>query len=275
MIIAINFADDNFRRAQELNTKTAYTHGKVDKVIEYSPEDIDDNFKKSNEQVFKYNRGYGLWIWKPYFIVKTLKEINYGDYLFYCDSGAYYVNNVQYLINCMEEKNQDIMCFELPLISKQWTKTETFEFMEANNEEHKNSNQILSGYILIKKSDFSVKFFDEFLNECCDEKKVSYKNFDDNIKNDLDFIAHREDQSILSILYTKYNLEAFRDPSQFGDRPWEYCGDGRIIRFKKYENSKYPRIIMSQRKASIKKFKIKEKIKDILLKIKLAKYRTV
>ena len=45
MILGINYANDNFRKAQRLNTKTAYKNG-VDKVIEYRPTDIDEAFKE-------------------------------------------------------------------------------------------------------------------------------------------------------------------------------------------------------------------------------------
>ena len=31
----------------------------------------------------KKERGYGYWIWKPYFILKVFKEIKYGDIINY------------------------------------------------------------------------------------------------------------------------------------------------------------------------------------------------
>lgn len=275
MIVAINYADEKFRNAQKYNTKTAYRKGKVDKVIEYSPNDIDDEFIENNKSIFKHKRGSGLWLWKPYFIIKALREINNGDYLFYCDSGSYYINRIELLVKCMEKSNQEIMVFELPLISKQWTKTETFEFMNCNTAEIKNSNQILAGYILIKKTSDTVKFFDQFLLACCNEENISYNKFNKEIKNDIDFIEHREDQSILTILCRKNNIIPFRDVSQYGDRPWEYVSSGRLIKYNKYDNSNYPRIIMSQRKTNLYKFKLKEFFKDILLKFNIIIYREI
>lgn len=267
MIFAINYADENFKLQQKYNTKTAYKMGKVDKVIEYGPSDIDDEFIKSNKSIFNYSRGAGLWLWKPYFVLKTLRELSEGDYLFYCDSGSYYINKVQHLIDCMELNKQEIMVYGLPLISNQWTKRETFVFLECDYTKYTEDNQILATYFLIKKTDQTIKFFEEFLKCCCDEKSISYRIFDESIINDKDFIAHREDQSIFSILCKKNNLQVFREPSQFGDRPWEYRQTGFIYRPRVYKNSNYPQIICSYRKENIKKFKLKEFIKHKLFKL--------
>ena len=97
MIYAVNFADESFQIQRAFNTKTAYSKGQVAKVFEFSPSDIEDSFLEKNKNIFSYERGHGLWIWKPYFILKALQEINEGDYLFYCDAGTFFVNKVQFL----------------------------------------------------------------------------------------------------------------------------------------------------------------------------------
>jgi hypothetical protein len=118
----LNFADNNFRKSQIYNSYTAIKFGNFDKVFEFSPKDIDVNFKNKYSKIFSYKRGYGLWLWKPYFILKTLKELNDGDYLFYCDSGAYFLNDIDYLIRLSIDNNQSIIGFDLPLIERQFTK---------------------------------------------------------------------------------------------------------------------------------------------------------
>lgn len=273
MIIAINYADENFRKAQKFNTKTAYKKGKVDKVIEYSPKDIDKRFYEDHKNILSEKRGGGYWLWKPYIVVKTLEEISEGDYLFYCDSGAYYINNIKYLINDMEKMNTDIMVFELPLIEKQWTKNELFNLMECVEEEYKESNQILGTYFLIKKSDYSMKFFEKYLKYACIEDVLNDK-YDEELQCE-DFIDHRHDQSLLSLLSKKEKLRPFRDPSQFGIRPWEYAGESRLIRYKRYKNSNYPKIILSQRRVNIMKFRIKESIRSVLLKCGLTQHARI
>ena len=89
-IIAINYADDNFTDAQKLNTWTAKHLGRASRVIEYGPKDMDEVFWESNKDILSRSRGGGYWLWKPYFIARTLRLLQEGDYLVYCDAGIYY-----------------------------------------------------------------------------------------------------------------------------------------------------------------------------------------
>ncbi len=269
MKIIINFSDENFIEAQNLNTKTAYKYGGADKVISYSPNDIDMEFFKKNKKILTQSRGGGYWLWKPYFIKRTLEEIDYGDYLFYCDSGACFCSNIDYLIGCLESYKQDILCFEIPLIEKQWTKRDCFILMDCDYEEYTDTNQRIATYMLIKKSKKSMNFIEDYLKYSCDEKILTDLDNTLNKENYEGFIEHRHDQSIFSLLTKKYGFEGFREPSQYGDRPWEYFKNNRFYNQKVYENSKYPRILLSYRKADIKRFKRRERIKDVLQKFRL------
>lgn len=265
MIIAINYADNNFREAQILNTRTAYKKGKVDNVIEYSPKDIDKKFFEENKEVLLQKRGGGFWLWKPYIILKTINRMNEGDYLIYCDSGAAYINNVKYLIEDLNKSKQDIMVFDLPLIEKQWTKAKTFEYLNCNNEKYKESNQILATYMIIKVSKISKAFIELYL-KCCLNKEILIDNIDN--ENEY-FIDHRHDQSIFSLLCKKNNIVPFRDPSQYGIRPWEYMGNGRLYNKKIYKNSNYPQILVSFRKDNGKIYLIKDRVKYLMTKLSL------
>lgn len=276
MILAINYTDSKFEKQRKVNTETAYSKGKVDKVIEYSPQDLDYTFTEKHKKLFSYKRGGGLWIWKPYIILKALDELQEGDYLFYCDAGAYYVNKVQYLIDVLNETNQPIMGFRLPLLARQFTKKECYVLMNCLEQ---GENQILSGYLLFKKDDFCINFVKEWLKYASDERISSPKHLCPEIEEFDDFRAHREDQSIVSNLYYKYNLIPFRDPSQFGDRPWEYIWIPPFNWSKPWKYnpknddteriSRYPRIVVSCRKSDPFIYKIKEGFKSFFYKIGL------
>lgn len=266
MIYVINYADDKFEKNRRFSTKTAYSKGKADKVIEFSPNDIDDDFRERNKHIFAYERGAGLWIWKPYIILKTLEQINDGDYLFYCDAGAIFVNKIQHLFDCMEREKQSVMIFELPLLSRQFTKKESFILMEFDDFE---INQCAASYLLMKKNIFTISFIKEWLYYMQDERIVSPKHFLSDVEEFPDFYAHREDQSVLTILTKKYNLPVFRDPSDFGDRPWQYASKDWSYVPKVYTNSNYPKILISNRKTNPYVYLIKERLKTILNKIGL------
>lgn len=266
MIYVVNYSDHNFEKSRKFSTKTAYRIGKADLVLEYGPKDIDCDFFEKNKNIFSYKRGAGLWLWKPYIIKKALSKINKGDYLFYSDAGTIYVNRIQYLVDSMEKNNQNIMLFETPLLAKQFTKKETFYLMDYLVYD---ANQILATYLLVKKNDVSESFISQWLKYCCDERILSPQYFVPQIKEFDDFIAHREDQSVLSILARKHNLPVFRDPSDYGIRPWQFAAKDRIYAPKKYPNSNYPKIILSNRRENPIIYFYKERIKTILNKLGL------
>lgn len=56
MVIAVNYADKKFQRAQKLNSRSARQWG-ADKVIEYGPKDIDEAFRRHNEEILNAPRG--------------------------------------------------------------------------------------------------------------------------------------------------------------------------------------------------------------------------
>ena len=224
----INFADSSFRIHQQFALQMARFKGGFSSVKGFRKEDIDTTFYKKFRTILDLPRGCGYWLWKPYIVNSALSELNTGDYLFYSDAGVFFRKPVSELIIELSKHEQDIMGFELPLLEYQWTKMETFLRMGLEYENIANSNQILASFFLVRKSNYSVKFFAEYLKYCCDKSNLTDVPLDAGSQHS-DFIKHRHDQSIFSLLYKRYGLKPFKDPSQFGDCPWLYA-DNRLAR---------------------------------------------
>ena len=198
-ITFINYADKAFKRHQHFSLKMATKRGKFDKVIGYSKVDIEPEFYEKNRIILDYDKGGGYWLWKPYFILKTLYNLSENDYLFYSDAGAFFLQSVGPLISEIAKSDQDIMGYELPFIERQWTKKELFINMNCDKKQYYNTNQIGSSFILIRKTPFSVTFFQNFLSFACIAKNITDIH-KDNIYQESDFIEHRHDQSFFSIM---------------------------------------------------------------------------
>lgn len=243
MLYVVNFADENYRNKQILNTKSAYEKGKADKVFEFYPEDLSE-IKTKYPEHFDVKRGYGLWFWKPYIILKALEQISEDEFLFYCDSGSIFIDDIHKLIPDLQNSGKDIMVFELPLLNKCFTKKETFHLL---NSDDYSGNQILGTFIFLKKSSNSILYMTEWFNAMTDIRALDPKTYFTKIENPKYFIVHREDQSILTILCRKWGIEAHRDPSDLGLFPWGYLRAGGYHR-KKYLNSHYPVILLCVRR---------------------------
>ena len=145
----INYANEKYRQAQILNTKSANKYCNFDTIIEYSPNDIDEEYKEKNSDIFSFDRGDGLWLWKPYLIKKTLELVEYDDIVFYSDSGTCFINDCTYVFDILKE--QDIWITVLPLIEKQWTKKYVFDALGMNFEKWGDTNQISGTFLAVKK----------------------------------------------------------------------------------------------------------------------------
>lgn len=241
MIVAINYADSKFKKAQHWNSKTAIKYG-AEKVIEYGPDDIDENFRNKNREILQNDKGGGYYLWKPYILNKAIKSMDKDDYLVYTDAGSIFVNPIQNLIACMKRENTDIMVFSLEkeMLERKYTKRDAFILMDCNSNQFANTPQTIGGYVILKKTAFVEQFLKEDLQYAQDIRIISDNENVLQQDNYADFITHRHDQSIWSLMVKKYGLVRFRDPSQYG-----MCHEYESEVTKR---SDYPQIIYSHRK---------------------------
>ena len=209
----ITFGNDLFKNQRERLRKQAQDTGWFDRIIIESPETI-QNFLALHEDFVKNNkRGYGYWIWKPYIILRQLNEMNDGDFLFYTDSGSSIVPHMKHkldsYIKAMEESDKPVMTFcgsgypgypekkfqKMKLLKRFVSDGKTLD----QNPEFMDSPQIESGVFMCRKTNFSVEFVQLWLNLVL-ENNYNLVNDEDEFQQDENFIDHRHDQSILSIL---------------------------------------------------------------------------
>lgn len=262
MKVAINYSDSRFERNRRWNTMTAKLFGGVDKVVEYSPSDIDLEFYEKNSKVLNQSRGGGYWLWKPYFIAKTLSDLSDGDYLFYSDSGSIYINCIDHLIETVETNGDDIMLYESPLIERQWSNSYLIKNMGLESSHQLNENQIIGGFILLKKTSRSIEFIRNYLELC---QKDGLLTDEMTLENE-EAIEHRHDQSILSLLAKINKIKPYRDPSDYGLFPLRYLSMSRLFKVNKYQDN-YPVIVLSNRKAHPVIYWVKFKVRAVLKKV--------
>ena len=188
-----------------INKKTALEIGKVNEYYSYGPNDIDINFKEKNKDILSKKRGNGYWLWKPYFILKTLKEkLNDGDYIIYTDAGILYMNSTYLIIDFLEKQKAEMWMVRLDYIEKQYTKRDAFILLGADLPFYTDTNQYMAGIQIYQKSKFTEKFLEEVLYYSQDKRIISDEPNTLGLKNYKEFVDNRHDQSVLSILIKKY-----------------------------------------------------------------------
>ena len=174
MVIAVNYADKKFQRAQKLSSRSAREWG-ADKVIEYGPKDFDEAFRRHNEEILNAPRGGGYYLWKPYIYRKAYGLLGENDYLVYTDSGSVYVNKIKYLIDCMEHQKVSVMIFSLEKerIERCNTKRDAFVLTGCDEVMYTDTPQSIGGYLVCKKAPEVEAFLDEVLRYAQDIRIIS------------------------------------------------------------------------------------------------------
>jgi len=233
-----SFADDKFMFAQRILNHTANAFG-IKRIYSYSPKSYaNTDFYKKNSYILDQKRGHGYWLWKPWIILETLKKIKDGEFLIYADSGSFIINDVMPLIKLCK-KNKGILIFsnEHQYINLHWTKKVTFQIMEADSEEFWYHTQADAAFIVLQKNKYTVDIIKEWFGYCTNPMLITDEQ--SPIENPDCFIDHRHDQSILSIVAQKHNLQFFRSPSQYGNyrKSFWYRRFGEPKRNREYSNT--------------------------------------
>jgi hypothetical protein len=215
--LLINFATLKFWTSQQQNARTGLAVAGFDEAICYGPKDIERSFFNRNRAVLSADIGAGYWLWKPYFIKRALGLLSEGDFLFYCDSGSYFIDRIDPLIEVATRTRQQIIPFELIHLERSYTKRDTFISMGCDSPRYTDTRQRLGGFILLQKSAFAQAFIDEYLDLAQDPRLLTDQENQLGSGNYPDFVSHRHDQSIFSLLTKRHQLTAYRDPSQWGN----------------------------------------------------------
>lgn len=237
--VHISYGNEQYYKSLDVLKQTSLEVGKVDEVICYKESDLKlTEFWRKNSFILNQPRGAGYWIWKPYIILQTLEQLNEGDVVLYTDGGMSVIDNLNPLFNItLESSKYGRMLFQIPggHINKTFTKRDCFILMGCDEKKYYDGNLTNGAISLWKKTPENIEYLKEYLRYLRDPRIVTDAP---NMMgpNLIEFKDHRHDQSVLSLMSIKYNLELYRDPTQWGeeDRP-------------KFPNSPYPQLFNHHR----------------------------
>ena len=225
-VIVISFADSRFQSSIDRLKRQARAHQGIYKFCGYTEKNLPTSISTAIENRLKPTRGFGYWIWKPFIIFYHLELLRHDEILIYIDAGCNIVaqrkSNISIIRLCrfIYNSRDGIGLFRKPLDKEDgsnegyyreenWTKEDIFShFNVKKSDEIRNSAQIISGVLIIKKTDTSLRLVRDWR-----DTMFRYPNLVDDSQsekiNASNFIENRHDQSILSILSKKRGLKAF------------------------------------------------------------------
>ncbi len=247
----LTFASSDLRSSLERISKQAKVLKFYDEILIFDERNLDGGFRFNFQEHLKFGvRGYGYWCWKPQIILQVLNLMEQGDILQYTDSGChlnpnglerlndyfFYAANSSTGILAFQSKlpleplfldNRKVLSFQ----DRKWIKGDLLDYFQIrDNESLLNSETIGAGIIFIKKCPNSISLIEQWLNVIkydfnllSDSKSIS--------PNLVDFIEHRHDQAIFSIICKLNNVETLSSyeywcPSlKEGEADWDILKD--------------------------------------------------
>jgi hypothetical protein len=185
-------------------------YGKEFKIIIFEKNDIDNEFVNKNKSILNCARGGGYWLWKSYIINETLKKINENDIVFYLDSKYCFFEDFVNLYSKYMENNDILVWKNKPneqvWYMKNWCKMDVIcKYNMFDKVFNQNAEDCWGGALVIKKTENTIKYIQEWLDMCCIYEDIT--DTESKFKNNSIFNEHRHDQSLLSIILHKYNIE--------------------------------------------------------------------
>jgi len=171
--------------------------------------------EKSKEFIFSNKRGFGYWLWKPYFVKFCLSQVPENSIICYADAGMEMSKNGTVIFEQLIQMayDHDGLFFDMPFIEKNWTKKSVLDqFPQVD----RNSRQIQANFFILKKNERTIALLDDWIKYASADE---FNNIDDRVGTEaLTFIEHRHDQSLLSCLVKNYGMKTIPQVDSFDRR---------------------------------------------------------
>lgn len=211
---AITFGDGCCEQGKRRNTETALRFGATTSVS-LSLKDIDPAWLAGVSDVVEQPRGKGYWVWKAKVIHDALARVNYGEFVIYSDAASHYVANIKPLLRVADEA--EIMHWCSPHLEAAYTKRDTFVLLGADEPRITHTEQRTAAFVVVKKTPRTERIVRTWMAFSTDARIITDAPNEAGKENYPEFIDHRHDQSILSVLLKKERIPCWRDPSQYGE----------------------------------------------------------
>lgn len=229
----VTFSDGSYafraagrRLAREADSSGWFSQQSEHWTVDTLRSKIPNFFTEHKHFIADHPKGYGLWIWKPAILSYLIDNLEDGEMVLLLDAGCQLNTNhnswsrfQDYVDIC---RTSDLLVMQLAdnsfgfkkLTDAAWTKLSTLNFLDPNSV-FRNTNQIQSGIIFAIKSDKSQRIANKWMTSCIESK---YSFLVDPLETESqtdDFIQHRWEQSILSLIVKSEGIQPIEDETYF------------------------------------------------------------
>jgi len=219
----ITYATREYRRPAKALLSQSETYGFRTRC--YTPrDDVVRQLSGRFPTTMRARRGAGYWLWKPAIILDALSSIREDDVLLYTDAGVGLLGDPRVLFSELPEAS--ILLFDHPEdtgevrrnLQRQWTKRDCFALLSADSPEFWQARQLSASFLVCRndRSGRARRFIRDWLEACSVVDALDDSSGRCGKPEFPDFVAHRHDQSILTIVAQKSGIRAVQSPAARG-----------------------------------------------------------
>lgn len=159
-------------------------------------------------------RGAGYWAWKPRAILAALDTG--ADYVVYTDAAFTLINDPRPFIEAAGPAAVTVVGGRASEAQSKWCKRDAFIYLDADAAEYHNLQQLEASVIVCRNSSDSRAFLETWQDALSDPRLSTDRPNECGLPNLPDFVEHRHDQAILTILAKKAGLNVLPSPIAIG-----------------------------------------------------------
>ncbi len=196
----ISYADGKESIYRNQNAMSHYGLNKnIDFILNYRKSHIEEEFAKKHQDVLQEKIGAGMWLWKPYFLLKTLNKVEENAVVIYLDAAFIIKKPLDEFIN--SQLTADVLLVQDQMrLNGAYVKGDSFALTGCDF--CRNLPHIWSALIIVRNTKESRQFIAQWLNYAQDRRILDNKNYQIQ-ENFPEYLWHHYDQSVLSLVYAK------------------------------------------------------------------------
>jgi hypothetical protein len=162
-------------------------------------------------------KGGGYYFWKAPLILHHLEQSKDGDFIVYADVDRKDHNSkwLMNLLQFMHQSNTSLALYEMDLLERQYNKRDAYQYYcGANQDPVKDSTrQYGSSFVVIRNTPNILSFLNDW-----QDGMTHYTMLNDRpskLEDVEDFVHHKHDQSLLSVLLKCHHAQAYQERLAF------------------------------------------------------------
>jgi hypothetical protein len=173
----------------------------IDAILSYRRRDLAEEFQRAHRHILDQRRGAGYWLWKPYVILDCMRRADEGDIIIYLDAGALILAPLDPLIEQADRFSLVLIKNNPRYLNAHWTRRDCFVLTGTDAAEYHHTPQLDASCLVVKRTGANRGFVETWLEYCTDDRVLTDRPNECGLPNLPDFVQHRADQSVLSLLY--------------------------------------------------------------------------